>query len=141
MPAVETVFDINSDKPIWYDIPGFPGYQITYDVMNDINYVRSFKQYKIHPYGVLITHANKTTWKLTNHNNQVVLVTSEELWELIRDYQVKPVPSYVTRTSGRNNRINILPDEEVSVGILVKKPRDLRIDGQKLSFPDFSHLK
>lgn len=135
----EAVFNVYDSTPIWYDIPGFPGYQVSFLYGT---YVRSFKRYKVYPFGTLIKYnTTNNCYTLTNDNNQSIKLSIQEIHELVNDNKIIPVATNCVITKGRNNRMSIIPDANTSVGKIVSKPRELRKDGEKLSFADFSHLK
>ena len=47
---IEQLWSITIDDQIWYDIPGFNGYQIS-----NYYFIRSFKYRNKHPYGILVS--------------------------------------------------------------------------------------
>ena len=141
--AVENYFNLNDTTAFWYDIPGYPGYQLG-KLFDGSVCIRSFKKYKQFPYGNLIKPTNniidgRHTFILTNSNNKRVELSVTKLLELSE--KSIPVPSYIVIDKGRNNRIGILPEQEDNNGKVIKNPTPIRCDKQTLSFPDFSKLK
>lgn len=70
------------DQQLWYDIPGFPSYQFSYN-----GYIRSFKiQGTIYPYGYLLSFRRTSEgdmFTMTDRDNFVRLISFEELKNLV----------------------------------------------------------
>ena len=130
-PDVRLIVKSEND-PLFYTIPGFPGYEATKN-----GYIRSFKNdRKNYPYGYLLNCCDNgdTHFKLTNRNNQVVKISYQEILVLIAaesGHSYLEIPFNVSR----NKRMGI-HFEEMSVGEVVKQPRPMRKDNQKLYISD-----
>jgi hypothetical protein len=137
---IRNYFDITDNTPYWHDIQDFPGYQIANDYRGI--WIRSFKRYKVFPYGSLVKYKVKNSvllWILTNSNNQRVEVSYNDL---INNNLISNIsyPTYSVIITGRNNRSGIIPDSDSYIGKKISNPRHLKVDKEKLSFPDFSNL-
>ena len=107
---VEEYLDIN-DSRVWFDIPGYNGYQMSQD-----GFVRSMKHYKKYPYGILLTPTkvtgNTAVYSLTNSQNKRVNINSIEINKLImEDDRSLSYPHRTSEvyTSSRNQRCTITP--------------------------------
>lgn len=131
---VESVININDPSYVWYPIKGFPGYEICEN--NYHVYIRSLKSSVAYPYGTLLRWSIYNRFTLTNSNNQRVNIKAEDLMYLEDKSQPRSTIT-VDRFKARNNRIFINPDETTDEGTIVKKPRDIRMNGEKVFFPKF----
>lgn len=103
--AVESVFDLNTDSQMWYNIPGYNGYEIS-----DQGYVRSMKNFRKYPYGMLIrpkvTKHGDTYFELSDDFNRRQRLSVEEIWDLAMKNPYKnnsyPRSTWVTDNQSRN---------------------------------------
>lgn len=130
---VDAVINPNDTSVLWYDIPNFPGYQISNN-----GYIRSFKQYRKYPLGTLVKFCNKecTKIQLTNSNNQRVIVTIQMIHELVSKYQIQPDGTCSVKIQGRNSRMCINPDQDIDYGVVVSKP--VPVNNEPVSMPTFN---
>lgn len=110
---VEKVFDVASDAQLWYQIPGFNGYE-----MSDYGFVRSMKFFQRAPVGILIKPDKKEYYTLSNNNNDRIKISRMDLWDLVCN-NPNPHPSYPRRTNqtdcySRNRRM-FLADQDVTM--------------------------
>ena len=130
---IDTRVIVKSDTdPLFYKIPGFPGYEATTN-----GYVRSFKNERSkYPYGYLLNCCDNsnTHFKLTNRNNQVVKISYQEILVLINSEIGHPYYE-VNMNASRNKRMGIHV-EEVSVGTVVKNPKPIRKNNEAVYISD-----
>lgn len=133
---VETQIDINDNSVVWYPIIGYPGYECT--IINGNMMIRSLKSPHAYPYGALLKiNTDHFTYTLTNSNNQRIKITFLKISELLDKSSPRSTAS-PDIYKARNNRAFINPDAESKDGKIIDKPRDIRIDDQKLFFPKFN---
>ena len=77
---VENLIDINRFDVLWYDIPGYRGYQLC----SNNKLVRSLKHHKKYPYGIIIEN-NNGNFILSDSNNNRVKVSLEEIKKLVKE--------------------------------------------------------
>ena len=129
--AVEDVLNVN-DNRLWYYIPSFRGYEISND-----GYVRSMKNFKKFPFGILIKPATKgknddPIFELVTDSCIKVKIKRSQLLELARKnpYGVAGYPR-TTCTTDRFSR---------NMGIFSKKPINVPPIDNTRSFPQFTVL-
>lgn len=77
---VERLVDINDFSVLWYDIPGYRGYQLC----NKADLVRSLKHHKKYPYGLIIERKNNC-FTLSDSNNNRIKVNLDEIKKLVKE--------------------------------------------------------
>ena len=80
LTPVETVVDINRQDILWYEIPGYRGYELS-----NTGLVRSMKHYKRYPYGIILEKQDKDIYVLSNADNQRVRVSMAEIVNLVKN--------------------------------------------------------
>ena len=119
MLRIEDVFDVNDTSRLWYDIPGYNGYQLSND-----NYVRSMKHYKKYPFGILLKCGSNGRYQLSNSQNKRVEVSLEEIKTLVDNNEHSKAYPYHTSevVSGpRNEKCTILQTPKLSTETIVPK--------------------
>lgn len=80
---VEKVLGFDPNR-IWYQIPNFPGYEISND-----NYVRSMKHFNKYPYGILlkptVTKSGLIKYQLSDYRNKRITISLNEIIRLIHE--------------------------------------------------------
>ena len=123
----------------WYNICGFPGYQLGRDLYTNNIYIRSFKCGKKYIFGQLKSIDKNGYVELTDMNNFVRKVHIQQLETIIDTSAVYPTQlSYV---SCRNIRSFIDQDKLDGIGTIVKKPKTItknheKVNVCKLNIPD-----
>ena len=102
--AINAIFNIDTDPQLWYEIPGFNGYE-----MSDYGLVRSMKYFQRLPFGMLIKFSGNEIYILSNNNNDRIKVPRKDLWDLVVN-NPNPTPGYPRTTSqtdcySRNKRM------------------------------------
>ena len=131
---VRDVFDEN-DNQLWYNIKGFPGYQISTK-----GYIRSFKKKHKSPYGSILTGrktSNGLVYNLTDKNNFIRTVGIKEIESIVRgDKNKEPYYTfdnleYDSSLLSRNQRAFMsftgVPDPNLP-GDVVRKPKSTRVE-------------
>lgn len=119
------------DDQLWFDIPGFPAYQLS-----NKGYVRSFKKKYKHPYGTILTprntKSNGIVFELTDKNNisrRIGLSEIERIADRSEAYYTNEVNMYDPNQSARNKRafinFNNKSLDEIP-GKIVRKPKPIR---------------
>ena len=106
---IEEVVDITDPNILWNYIPGFNGYEVSYE----LNQVRSMKHYMEYPYGILIKPRkrsnNDPTYELSDNNNKRVSVRLSQLIYLARTnpWGVTGYPrrTIISNPCSRNQRV------------------------------------
>lgn len=104
--GIETILPVNEPGILWYSIPGFNGYEISNGCI-----VRSMKNYKKYPYGMLISPKGKAenpSFTLSNDNGERVTIKLSEIMKIVSETYNK-IPGYPRHTweydiSGRDKR-------------------------------------
>lgn len=115
----------DNDNTLWYDIPGYPSYQLS-----NTGYVRSYKQLKQHPFGILKSPDKYGCYTLTDNNNVTCKLDLSELKSLVNN--CKDLRGYTTyckesccRGRGRNQRY-FIDFGNMNKRNAVKKPKPIR---------------
>jgi hypothetical protein len=120
------------DDPLFYTIPGFPGYEATKN-----GYIRSFKNMRDqYPYGYIIRCCDKanTKFKITNRNNQLVSISYAEILSLIESQTGHPYYETPWNVS-RNKRMGIHQGEETP-GKVIRNPKPVRKNNEAVYLSD-----
>ena len=75
---LSSIFNVYNDPQLWYDIPGFNGYE-----MSDYGLVRSMKHFQRYPFGMLIRFDDKENYILSNSYNNRLRIPRKDLWDLV----------------------------------------------------------
>ena len=122
---IRQIFPVNDDT-LWADIPNFPGYQLS-----NKGHVRSYKQLKKYPYGILKTPDKKGCFTLTDKNNNVVKIHVLELKTLVESNCMQFYSTYskesLCRGRGRNQRCFVdYSNKNALHGNIIKSPKPIR---------------
>lgn len=107
---IESVIDVEDPNILWNYIPGFNGYEVSYE----INQVRSMKHYMEYPFGILIkprkrSHSGDPAYELSDNNNKRVVVRLSQLIYLARTnpWGVTGYPrrTIISNPCSRNQRV------------------------------------
>lgn len=125
---IDQLWSIMIDDQIWYDIPGYNGYQIS-----NFYFIRSFKYSNIYPYGILVSpkrskekdiynpihymgsieNRENVIYELSDNDNMRIELSMQEIINM----SIRPgVPAYRTcytipkTRSSRNKRLGINQD-------------------------------
>ena len=143
---VDKVFPYNDDQ-LWYEIPGFPSYQFSYN-----GYIRSFKSRKVYPYGILLEFkhtSNGDMFTLTDKDNFVRSISFAEVKGLVDNakpylhpYHTFEVPFRTARNirafTSNVEDINI-PGKVIDKSVIVKRKE---LNHKELgSIPTFNNLR
>lgn len=118
MTRIENVLDVNDESLLWYNIPGYNGYQVS-----NTNIVRSMKHYKKYSYGILLK-SNNGLYQLSNSQNQRVTISLKEILELVNnDERSKSYPyhTYQQPNGTRNQKCTIHRTNTISTESFVPK--------------------
>lgn len=103
---VESVFDLETDSQLWYNVPGYNGYEIS-----NLGYVRSMKNFRVYPYGMLLRPKGKdkkgnNCFELSDDFNRRKILSVEEIWNLAMNNPYKnnsyPRSTWTTDNQSRN---------------------------------------
>ena len=119
MVSVDQVINIYDPNILWYRIPGFPGYEIC----KTTYMVRSFKSRKKYPYGTLVKWNKNQTITLTNHNNQRVNLTFDDIIRIVDEAKELPNKTIEVQGTSRNPLSCIDTNAVTTVGKIVAKPK------------------
>ena len=111
MTRIEDVMDIYDDSLLWYNIPGYNGYQVS-----NTNVVRSMKHYKKYRFGILLK-SNNGLYQLSNSQNQRVTISLKEILDLVNnDEHSKAYPYHTTQMGNgpRNEKCTIQRTNKIS---------------------------
>lgn len=110
---VEEVIDPGDTSILWHYIPGFNGYEISFE----LNRVRSMKHFRKYPYGLLLQERENSdpanpTYELFNNNNERIAVRLSQLIYLAKTnpWGVTGYPrtTNIMDTASRNQRCTII---------------------------------
>ena len=85
----------------WYRIPGYNGYEYNFEH----KIIRSIKNFNKHPYGRLIKRYDDNYYKLSNDQNDVENVYTDQIESLIKNNELfmsRPLPTLCTNLGSRN---------------------------------------
>lgn len=102
---VESVFDLRTDSQMWYNIPGYNGYEIS-----NQGYIRSMKNFRRYPYGMLIRpikdKKGNNYFELSDDFNHRKKLSIQEIWNLAMNNPYKnnsyPRSTWITDSRSRN---------------------------------------
>lgn len=104
---IDQLWNLNIDDQIWYDIPGFTGYQIS-----NTMFVRSFKYKNKYPFGILILPkkmvGTDSIYELSDNDNMRIEISLSELYKL--SDKNNPMHTYQIPMISRNKRLGINQD-------------------------------
>ena len=132
--AIDTRVIVKSDNdPLFFTIPGFPGYEATRN-----GYIRSFKNGRDkYPYGYIIKCCDKanTSFKITDRNNQLIKISYRQILSLIENETGHPYYETPWNVS-RNKRMGIDTSGGTTVGAVVKRPKPVRKNNESVYISD-----
>jgi len=102
---IDQLWNLNTDRQLWYDIPGFNGYQIS-----NAYHVRSFKYKNKYPFGVLIMPDKNNNFELSDNDNMRIKISLQEIIDKSIYKGAIEYPTYYINQISRNKRLGINQD-------------------------------